>query len=198
MGFRKVLRFGGGWYGWLALQGKSPQDQAIRGLTEGDIFPACRLVVLRGDADRRYLDLPAGAKSFALTDLRAHFLLVELYSELCSGCLNAVPAYNRLFELIESDPELKGRLKLIGMGAGSSKRAVVKFRRVNQVRFPLFADDKREVFNCLGEPVLPVAYLLKNQGNGRWQILQIISNPAESPQAFLGLIKARLKQTGEL
>ncbi len=162
---------------------------ALRGLKKGDYFPACRLVVLQGEADREYLNLATGTKSFALSELPAEYLLVEMFNELCSGCLNAVPEYNRLFELTEADPALGGRLKFIGLGAGSSRLAVVKFRRKNKVLFPLFADRRREVFNCLGDPELPVAYLLKHRSAGTFQIMMIQSEHIESPEAFVRKIK---------
>jgi thiol-disulfide isomerase/thioredoxin len=183
-----VWRFAGGWHGWLKYHGIDPKD-APRGLKVGDYFPACRLVVLKGEADRKYLDLPPGTKSFALSELPSDYLLVEMFSELCSGCLKEVPEYNRLYELVEADSYLGGRLKIIGLGAGSSRLAVVRFRRQNKVLFPLFADRNKEVFSCLGEPEMPVAYLLYRQGEGYFRILMIQSEHIESPEAFVNKIK---------
>jgi peroxiredoxin len=146
-------------------------------------------VVLSGDADRKYLDLAPGTKRFALSELPAEFVLVEMFNELCSGCLKEVPEYNRLYRIIEADPYLGGRLKIIGLGAGSSRLAVVKFRRRNQVLFPLFADRNRDVFTCLGEPEMPVAYLLYRQGPGALRIMMIQSEHITSPEAFINKIK---------
>jgi hypothetical protein len=188
LGYRNVWRFAGGWHGWLAHRGIDPGEVA-QGLKVGDFFPACRLVVLKGEADRQYLGLPPGTRSFALSELPADYLLVEMFNELCSGCLAEVPEYNRLHRLTKADPMMGERLKIIGLGAGSSRLAVVKFRRKNKVLFPLFADQKRDVFHCLGEPVLPVAYLLHRQSTGNFKILMIQSEHIESSQAFFDKIK---------
>lgn len=158
----------------------------------GDVFPSCRLVVLKGIADRSYLGLQPGAKSFALSDVPAGFLLVELYNELCSGCLKEVSSYNQLHRLIEDDPFLKGKLKMIGMGVGSLKRSVAKFRRKNKVSFPLFADSKREIFQCMGSPELPVLYLLKRDSGQTRRIVMVHSGHVGSPQKLLALVKGHM------
>ena len=188
MGYRNIWRFAGGWHGWLIHNGMDPSD-APKGLKVGDYFPACRLVVLRGESDRKYLELPPGTKSFALSEIPADYLLVEMFNELCSGCLKEVPEYNKLYEISQSDPKLKGRLKIIGLGAGSSRLAVVKFRKKNRVLFPLFADRHKDVFSCLGEPPMPVAYLLYREKAGSFKILMIQSEHIKSPQLFIDKIK---------
>lgn len=196
LGYKKVVRFAPGWQGWLAhtLPPGAPPPKA-KGLSIGDYFPACRLVVLKGKADRAYLGLPPGAKNFSLSEVKSDFLFVELYNELCYGCLDAVESYNHLFRLIAQDPLLSGRLKMIGLGVGSKMREVAKFRRMHQVLFPLFADKKRGVFECLGEPALPVAYLLKHEKGNGWRIMHIHSGKVLSPGQILSLLKTTLVAT---
>ncbi len=192
LGYRNVKRYVGGWHGWLAHTGKGSQQSAPAGLAKGDFFPSCRLVVLNQKSDRAYLGLPPGAKAFALGEVKADYLFVELYNELCYGCLKEVSSYNHLFQEIEDDRFLKGRLKMLGLGVDSSYRAVVKFRRQHQVLFPLFADRRREVFSCLGRPELPIAYLLKHQKSGRWKIQLILAGHIGDTQAVLSRLKAAI------
>lgn len=192
LGYENVKRYAGGWHAWLAFTGQSEPGQAPAGLALGDFFPSCRLVVLNNKSDRAYLGLPADAKAFALSEVKADYLFVELYSELCYGCLQEVASYNHLFQEIEADSFLKGRLKMLGLGVDSSYRAVVKFRRQHQVRFPLFADRGREVFSCLGQPELPTAYLLERQPNGRWKIELILSGHIGDTRAVLSRLKTAM------
>lgn len=189
LGYQNVLRLPGGYYGWLEHHGQ-PLPGLPPGLNVGDYFPDCRLVVLEGDDDRRYLGLPEGAKAFAPAEVASEHLLVELYQDLCLGCLEAVPEYNRLVREIAADPYLRDRLRLIGLGVGSPYREVRRFRREQAVAFPLFADQRRELFHCLGEPELPVAFLLKRQAEGRMQIRAILNGPMGDHEALLRRLKA--------
>ncbi len=189
LGYTDVRRLPNGYYGWLEFTGQ-PLPDAAPGLREGDDFPSCRLVVLDGDDDRAYLGLPPGSKAFSPGEMSVDYLLVELYQELCLGCLEAVPEYNLLVREIAADAYLRDRLRLIGLGVGSQYREVRRFRREHQVAFPLFADTRRDLFHCLGEPTLPVSYLLKRQPGGRMRIEAIYSGPVGDHEALLRRLKA--------
>ena len=190
LGYKKVLRYPGGWHGWLALQGKAPAGPPPAGLKVGDFFPSCRLVLLDKAGDRAYLGIAHRQPAFALEDVDADYLFVELYNELCLGCLREVSSYNQVFRDIQSDPFLQGRLKMLGLGVGSLNREVMRFRRQKKVLFPLFADRRREVFTCLGAPELPAAYLIKRTARGRWKILFILPGHIGGAEAVLEKIKA--------
>jgi rhodanese-related sulfurtransferase/peroxiredoxin len=188
-GYKRVHRFVTGWHGWLKYTGK-PLSQGPAGPGVGDYFPSCRLVVLGGDSDRQYLGLPAKSKAFDLGEVDADFLFVEFYHQLCYGCLREVASYNELFQKINSDRFLNKRLKMLGLGVGSLLREVRKFQRKEGVLFPLFADQNKEVFRCLGEPALPTAYVLGRNANGRLKILRILPGHIGDTEKVLGEIKA--------
>jgi hypothetical protein len=67
----------------------------------------------------------------------------------------------------KADAFLREKVKMRGIGAGSKKRSAAKFRKQKNIAFPLFADEKREIFECLGKPVLPVSYLVQRQAGKR-------------------------------
>lgn len=113
-----------------------------------------------------YLGLGPDVRQFALNEIPVELLVVELCNRLCLTCVDKIPEYNRLFLTLESDPELRGRVKMLGLGVRSSSREVAKFRRREKIIFPVFADPDHEVFNCLGQPELPVIYLLRRTDDG--------------------------------
>ena len=188
-GYKNVYRFVPGGHAWLEHTGQS-LGQGPAGPGVGDYFPSCRLVVLGGDSDRDYLGLPAKSKAFDLGEIKAEFLFVEFYHQLCYGCLREVASYNALFNKVKSDPFLKQRLKMLGLGVGSLLREVRKFRRKEGVLFPLFADQNKDVFRCLGEPSLPIAYVLGRNSNGRLKILRILPGHIGEMDQVLSEIKA--------
>ena len=78
---------------------------------------------------------------------------------------------------------------MMGIGAGSKKRSAAKFRRQKNIAFPLFADERREIFDCLGKPVLPMSYLVARQA-GKRKICLIQSGHIGSAEKLLAEIKS--------
>ena len=194
LGYSNIYRFAGGWYGWLGLTNpKRAANTRPPQVKLGDAFPACSLVVLQSKNDPPYLGLNPKTRRFALTEVKSPYLLVLLYSELCFACIEELPFYRSMYQATEKDPELKGRLKIIGMGAGSKKRKVAAFRKKNHVPFPLFADEDKEVFGCLGKPVLPVSYLLKADPEVGMRIIMILPGHVKKPGKLLCEIKAAIR-----
>ena len=163
------------------------------GLGRGDLFPSFRLTVLKGDADRPYLDLDAGGRAFSIDDLKVDFLLVEVFSELCIVCREAFPSYNRLFDRINENVVLASRVKMIGMGVESRKRAIARFRKEHRVAFPLFADERGEIFGALGEPELPVVYLLKREED-KGRIVFVHYGALENVQHFVKQVSTAIAE----
>lgn len=159
-------------------------------LAVGDSFPTCRVAVLNGEEDREYLSLPPGTKFLELSELKARFLLIQLYNTLCSDCVAETKKLTRFFNQVEADPVLTGRLKIIGLGVYDSNRAVVSFRKHYDVAYPLFSDKNGQIFECLGQTELPLAYLVRAEGDGTWTIELIKRGYFEPDEKFLEVIRA--------
>ena len=155
----------------------------------GDAFPTCRVAVLNGDADREYLDLPEGTRWLELAELSARFVLIQLYNTLCSDCVAETKALTRFFRQVEADPVLSGQLKIIGLGVYDSNQAVVRFRKHYEVAYPLFSDKDGQIFECLGQAELPLAYLVQAVGDGTWTIRLIRRGYFRPDDKFLGVLK---------
>ena len=167
---------------------------APKGPLEGELFPKCRLAVLQARKDTVYLGLPSGSRYFSLSDVSGEVVLVEVYNEMCMLCLKELPNINRLFNLIDGDGELRKAVRILGMGAGSTRRSVAKFRKNTGYDFPLFADEKWHVFGLLGKPALPVLYLLKKDGKSGLRVLLRHEGSIGNPEDFLAHLKRRIEQ----
>lgn len=121
---------------------------------EGGRLPEFTLAAPKEPAAADYLGVEPGAV-FTPAQIRAEVLLIEIFSMYCPHCQREAPAVNELFRLIEADPALRGRVKLIGIGAGNSAFEVDFFRSRYQIPFPLFPDPDFTIHQRLGEVRTP-------------------------------------------
>ena len=167
-------------------------------LAVGDAFPDCRVAVLNGDDDRQYLGLPDDAKWLELSELSARFVLIQLYNTLCSECVSETTMLTRFFKRLQADPVLKDQLKIIGLGVYDTNRDVVQFRKHYDVLYPLFSDRHGQIFECLGQASLPLAYLIRANGDGTWNIEMIKRGYFEPDDKFLDTLRQTVIRSEEI
>ncbi len=181
-----------GYFGWRAhIAPDSDKTREPPTLAVGDYFPTCRLMLLDYQKDRDYLQISHAERNITLEDVQSDYIFIEIYNELCSACVSEVKTYKMLYRMLLADAYLEGRVKMMGIGAGSKKRSAAKFRNQKNIAFPLFADEKREIFTCLGKPVLPVSYLLQRHA-GKRKIRLIQSGHIGSAEKLLAKIKSKM------
>ncbi|MGD2269933.1 MAG: TlpA disulfide reductase family protein [Desulfobacterales bacterium] len=132
----------------------------------GDNFPQVPLIAPKDMAARRYLALPE-TMSFALNEIKADLVLVEILSVHCPSCQRQAPVYNKLYELIEKDANSRGRIKMIGIAVGNSSREVKAFMERYEVRFPIIADPEFLMHRAIGGSRTPFAiYVRQDPSSG--------------------------------
>jgi len=191
MGYTEVYRYPAGFHGWKEAYPEQVDGETTgtKVLAVGDPFPDCRVAVLNGDEDREYLGLPKEAKWLALSDLNAHFVLIQLYNTMCSDCVAETKMLTRFYKTVEEDPVLSGHLKIIGLGIYDTNQDVVRYRKHYDVAYPLFSDKNGQVFECLGQAQLPLAYLVRAKGDGTWIIELVKRGYFEPDEKFLNVLK---------
>jgi peroxiredoxin len=119
-------------------------------------------ISLSAPADRaacRYLGI--SGPEFRLQEVQASAVIIEIFNMYCPYCQSEAPKVNRLYDLIESESALKGRVKLIGIGAGNSDFEVDLFRESFGIPFPLFSDENGEILRRLGRIQTPLFIVMK-------------------------------------
>jgi thiol-disulfide isomerase/thioredoxin len=99
---------------------------------------------LTDPVQRDYLGVKTSGP-FALNDIQTRVLIVEVFDFYCPHCQQEAPNVNRLYHSIASDPYLKDRIKLIGIGVRNTAFEVNQFRISFVVPFPLFPDRRRDI-----------------------------------------------------
>jgi peroxiredoxin len=190
LGYTNVNHFAWGYQGWLS-EVDPEQAEAIlpEAPVEGESFPECRLTLLQPANDCAYLQLAPKTKAVRLADIPTEYLLIMIYNEMCSLCMAELPNLDSMIKLIEQDGALSKRLKILGLGAGSTKRAVARMRKEKAFQILLLADEKWQLFEQLGRPLVPVFYLLKKDPAAGLLIHWRHTGSVGDPASFLRMLQ---------
>ncbi len=113
--------------------------------------------------DAKYLGL-AKAAPFSLTDVKAPYVLVEQFNTSCPHCMAQAPVMDKLFDLVEKDPAMKGKLKFIGAGQGNEETQLKMWKAFHKVPFPLVPDPDGSFGKALNFTPYPVTVVLDKTG----------------------------------
>ena len=150
----------------------------------GSTFPQLRLAKPADSKDLKYLGL-SGSGDFGISEVRAQAVIVQIFSMYCPYCQKDAPNVNRLFSLIENNPNLKGKIKIIGIGAGNSQFEVNTFKKKYQVEFPLIPDADFKIHKIIGEVRTPYFMVVRMNGPKNQGVVYSKLGAHESIEAFL-------------
>jgi peroxiredoxin len=98
-----------------------------------------------------------------------------------------------LYQIIESNQNTKGKIKLIGIGAGNSPFEVNYFRETYKIPFPLFDDKNYDIHEMLGMVRTPYFFVVKINKDGTHKLTYSQLGAFKTAEEFLDLI---LKESG--
>ncbi|MBE9581832.1 MAG: redoxin domain-containing protein [Proteobacteria bacterium] len=136
---------------------------------KGGALPEISLSVPKDPGHRDYLGL-SGQGLFRIGQIKAKAVIIEIFSMYCPHCQGEAFRVNELYELMEKTSNAKGKLKLIGIGAGNSAFEVGIFKETYKVPFPLFADGDFSIHKSLGEVRTPYFFGVKIKDDGTHEV----------------------------
>jgi thiol-disulfide isomerase/thioredoxin len=128
-------------------------------------LPAFELNSPQDGTEIRYLGLP-GTGNFKIGQIKAQFLIIEVFNFYCPHCQKAASQVNELYQKIQGRPDIKDKIRMIGLGAGNSNYEVNSFRERYQVPFPLFPDQSMDIAKMLGVRGTPTFIGVTVNGKG--------------------------------
>ncbi len=134
-------------------------------LSDGDAFPDITFNDKIDVAICAYLGIDK-KPPLAFRELSGSFFVMEVFNVFCMRCPKNVPLLNSLYDLSEKDPQLRGKLKVIGIAAGNNRKELDIYARQYKVAFPSFADDLFSSHIALGKPRVPYTLFVKRSATG--------------------------------
>jgi len=159
-------------------------DQKHKPPSAGDVLPNIELPVPQDGRLQEYLGV-SGAGLFSVDQIKADIVIIKLFSVYCPLCHKDAPKMNQLYAKIESNTELKGRLKLIAIGAGNSVQQVTQFKEEYGLKFPVFADGNGSIHRQLGSVKFPYYMGVKLDGSHNARIFYARLGQIQDVDAFL-------------
>lgn len=133
----------------------------------GAVFPDVSLKGKLTEAQKTYLSV--SDSPFKLSDIKADFVFVEVYSMYCPICQRDAPKVNEIYKKLALTGHDE-RIRFIGIGAGNTPFEVDFYRKKFLVEFPLFEDQEYVIHKAIGEVGTPTFYLVDLR-NGSREIL---------------------------
>ena len=138
----------------ILLFGTAPAAAESKIPLKGDTLPELVLPVPQDPSQKSYLGLTS-ADTFKVSDIKGSVAIVQIMSMYCPHCQREAPRINTFYTKIENDALLKGKVKIIGIGAGNSEFEINFFKKKYEVPFPLFADPDFGFHKKIGEVRTP-------------------------------------------
>jgi thiol-disulfide isomerase/thioredoxin len=151
---------------------------------KGGVLPRIKLPVPKNPAEKSYLGI-SGSGLFRIPQIKARVVIIEIFSMYCPQCQKIAPGMDELYHLIESNPDLRGKIKLIGIGAGNSRYEVEVFKKTFHTPFPLFPDNEFAIHKALGEVRSPYFIAIKINKDGTHTVVHSELNSFKEARTFL-------------
>ena len=130
-------------------------------VSSGVTFPA------PADArQRQYLGLSAGAETFGLADVKADWLVVEVFDMYCHICQQSAPALRRLHDAVQK-AGVGDRVRFLGVGLGNSPLEARAFARRFKFPFPAVPDRENQLRKLFPRLRASTLLVFHRQGDAR-------------------------------
>jgi thiol-disulfide isomerase/thioredoxin len=127
-------------------------------------FPVFELPIPQDDAQKNYLGISDSGK-FMIRQIKSPVIIIEVLSTDCPYSQGAAPQVNELYLAIQDHPDLKEKIKIIGI-VDNGTNEVDLFRARYKVSFPLFPDQDSAISQKLGIKGVPAFIGVKNNDDG--------------------------------
>lgn len=152
----------------------------------GTVLPEFTVAAPVNPAYRLYLNLDK-EKTFQPGKMNVELLLIEVFNVYCAACNYMAPYMSDLHAKIEKDDALRGKVKMMGIGAGNDIWDIDEYS--DKYSFPIVPDDDYDFHNLVGQPPTPFLLFTKPYGQGRLLVVDTHLGTLEDSDKLLSLVK---------
>jgi len=157
--------------------------------TVGQVLGPVTFAAPMSAADATYLGL-AKPGPFTLKDVKSPYVLVEQFNTSCPHCMHEAPILNQLFNLVQQDPNLNGKLKFMAVAQSSDTGPVTAWKALQKVPFPVLPDPNSALGKALNFTPYPVTMVVNNKsGKIVWVQIGAFDNADEPLQGIKAAVK---------
>jgi protein-disulfide isomerase len=149
--------------------------------------PVFDLPMPGSEQGKGYLGL-SGTGNFAIGQIKTQVLIIEVYSFYCPHCQRSAAQVNELYQKIQERPDIKEKIKMIGIAVTNSAYEVDSYRERYKVPFPLFPDASTEISQKLGVKGTPTFIGFKVNDKGFQKRFYFGEGGFEDTEQFLAKI----------
>jgi peroxiredoxin len=150
-------------------------------------IPILELPMPGSEREKSYLGL-SGTGNFTIGQIKAQVLIIEVYSFYCPHCQRSAAQVNELYRKVQERPDIKEKVKMIGIAVTNGTYEVDSYRERYKVPFPLIPDASTEISQKLGVKGTPTFIALKINGKGSPERFYFGEGGFEDAQQFLAKI----------
>jgi hypothetical protein len=168
-----------------------PWVEKRRLLKAGDRFPYVPLSAPEVPGLQKYLGIPPGKEVVTIVDVQAELLVIEVLNVFCFPCQSQSLALNKAYQMIEERPDLKDRIKIIGVALGNTKEVSEGFAKDYGLAFPVIPDRELRTEKIIGPGIhTPFSLFVRRDASGKLGLVAgTHEGPIEDPQVlFDGLL----------
>jgi protein-disulfide isomerase len=155
-------------------------------------LPPFNLPVPQNQSEKDYLGL-SGTGEFKVGQIKAQVVIIEVFSFYCPACQAQTPFVNDTYRKIEERPDLKEKIKMIGIAATNTAFEAQSFKETHHLPFPVFPDEEGEIAVALGVKYTPTFVGVKVDGKGMQERFYWLPGAFKDSSRFLEQI---LKTSG--
>ena len=173
------------WY--VSSKAQAPPNSPVKISPASDKktpLPVFELPIPQNDTQKNYLGI-SGSGKFMITHIKSPVIIIEVFSTDCPHCQKAAPLVNELYLAIQARPDLKEKIKIIGIGVNNGTYEVDLYRARYKVPFPLFPDQDSAISQKLGVTATPTFIGAKNNHDGKMERFYFKAGEFHDANSFL-------------
>ena len=105
---------------------------------------------------------------FTLKDVKSPYILIEQFNTRCPHCMHQAPILNELYNKVQQDAALKGKVKFMSVGQGNDEMQVKAWKVIQKVPFPVIPDPDSTLGKALNFTPYPVSMVVDKSGKILW------------------------------